>query len=56
MSLKKETKPYCNTDVATAWKNYGWSSVNSISCFTYAYVNIVFSRWDIATEVHELVY
>ena len=24
--------------------------------FSYAYVDIVFSRWDIATEVYELLY
>ena len=28
---------------------------NSSPCFTYAYVIITFSRWDIATEVYELI-
>ena len=25
-------------------------------CFTYAYVDIALSRWDIATEVYELMH
>ena len=29
--------------------------VNSIPCFTYVYVDTAFSRWDIATEVYELI-
>ena len=34
---------------------YGhWFNRNS-PCFTYAHVDITFSRWDMATEVHELV-
>ena len=36
--------------------SYDLSPVNGSLCFTYAYVDIAFSRWDIATEVYRLVY
>ena len=28
----------------------------SIECFFYAYADIAFSRWDIATKVCEMIY
>ena len=59
--------PYCSPDTATAWKKsrfisirairfpYDYQPVNSRARVSYAYVDITFSRCDIATEICELV-
>ena len=65
-------QPYSFTDsataTATAWKKsrfiiiweiifpHDWQPINSSLCLPYTYVDITFSRWDIAAEVCELVY
>ena len=64
-------RPYSSIDTAPVWKNsyfikdirspYGRGNainklINSISSFTNVYVYIDFCRWNIATEVYEMVY
>ena len=59
-------QPYNSSHIVMAWKNscfirdirfpYNWWLVSSSPCFTYAYLDITFRRWDIATKVNELVY
>ena len=56
---------YNSTYMTTAWMNSCFIlseksdfhfPVNCSSCFSYAFVDIAFSRGDITTEVFELVY
>ena len=53
---------YNSTDTASTWKKsyfirrIRWKPANNCQCFLDVYVDIVFSRWDIATEVYELVF
>ena len=57
-------QPYSSTDTATTWKNSRfilWERshfhlVVNVSIAIYAYVNIVFSWWDIVTKVYELIH
>ena len=56
---------YHSTDTATAWMNscfilsqisdFPLIDNNCSPCFTFVYADIVFSWWDIANEVYELV-
>ena len=36
--------------------SWGWKPININPYFTYAYVDITISEWDIATDVYEIVY
>ena len=52
-------QPYSSTDTATACKNCYFIRKIGFSydlCLPNAYVDITFSRWDVAAEVCELVY
>ena len=54
VSISYDDKHYTTSTSIDISFIFGQKPINSGLCFTYAYVHIALSRWDIATNVCEL--